>query len=226
VTAEECDRADLVLVASHRFAEELRHRTRTPVEVMLQATDPSRFRPVAPDPVHAHDVAVIAKSRGVFRSAVADAIAEGIRPAIYGSGWEPFVDPELVVSAYVANDELPVVYSSVGVLLNDHWQSMYEWGFASNRLFDALACETPVISDDLAEIAELFDGTVLTYRDAPELRRHVKSVLADPIGALARAARGREIVNAQHTFDHRAAQLLDALRRYGLTPDAGEPTAG
>jgi spore maturation protein CgeB len=187
---------------------------------MLQATDPARFHPVAPDPVHAHDVAVVAKSRGVFRTAVADAIAEGIRPAIYGSGWEPFVDPELVVDTHIANDELPVVYSSVGVLLNDHWQTMYEWGFASNRLFDALACETPLISDDLAEITELFDGTVLTYRDAKELRTHVDAVLADPIRALARAARGREIVTRRHTFDHRAAQFLDALRRHGLVPFA------
>jgi glycosyltransferase involved in cell wall biosynthesis len=225
ITAAECDDADLVLVASARFAEELRRRTRTPVEVMLQATDPSRFRPVGPDPLHAHDVAVVAKSRGVFRKTVKDAVDEGLRPAIYGSGWEAFVDPALVVSTHVDNDELPVVYSSVGVLLNDHWQTMREWGFASNRLFDALACETPVISDDLVEITELFDGTVLTYHDPHELRAHVDAVLADPIRALARAARGREIVTAQHTFDHRAAQLLDALRRHGLTPARREPTA-
>ena len=155
---------------------------------MLQATDVTRFRPVPADPAHAHDVVVVAKSRDVFRSAVADAIAAGLRPAIYGSGWEPFVDPALVVSAYVPNEELPVVYSSAGVLLNDHWESMHEWGFVSNRLFDALACETPVISDDLPEIAELFDGTVLTYRDPTELRELVDATLADPTAA--RRARG------------------------------------
>lgn len=218
VTAQECDRADLVLVASERFATELRRRTRTPVEVMLQATDISRFRPVTPDPEHAHDVAIVAKSRGVFRTSVAAALAEGIRPAIYGGGWEPFVDQTLVVSTHVANDELPIVYSSVGVLLNDHWQTMHEWGFASNRLFDALACGTPVISDDLPELAVLFDGTVLTYHDPGELRKHVESVLSDPAAARTRAARGREIVTEHHTFDHRAAQLLDALRRHGLDP--------
>jgi len=81
---------------------------------MLQATDVNRFRPVPADPAHGHDVAVVAKSRDVFRSSVADAIAAGIRPAIYGSGWESFVDPELVVRDYVPNEELPIVYSSVG----------------------------------------------------------------------------------------------------------------
>jgi len=53
----------------------------------------------------------------------------------------------LVVSDYIPNEELPAVYASVGVLLNDHWQTMRERGFVSNRLFDALACGTPVISN-------------------------------------------------------------------------------
>ncbi len=213
VTTEDCDRADLVLVASERFAAELRGRTGTPVEVMLQATDVERFRPAPADPAHAHDVVVVAKSRDVFRASVADALAAGIRPAIYGSGWEPFVDPALVVSSYVANEDLPIVYSSAGVLLNDHWKTMHEWGFVSNRLFDALACDTPVISDDLPEIAELFDGAVLTYRDARDLRALVRSTLADPQAAKARAARGRQIVLARHTFEHRAQQFLEAVDR-------------
>ncbi len=218
ITEHECDTADLVFVASTRFADELRARTRTPVEVMLQATDVTRFRPVPPQTVHAHDVAVVAKSRDVFRVAVADAIAGGVRPAIYGSGWEPFVDSSLVVSDYVTNEELPAVYSSVGVLLNDHWQTMHAWGFVSNRLFDALACETPVISDDLPEIAELFDGAVLTYRDAAQLAELIEVTLADRVGARARAARGRELIAARHTFDHRAAQFVETLGRYGLVP--------
>ena len=214
VSDEECDAADLVLVASVRFADELRTRTRTPVEVMLQATDITRFRRVPAEPVHTHDVAVVAKSRDVFRSSVADALAAGLRPAIYGSGWETFVDPALVVSSYVPNEELARVYSSVGVLLNDHWATMHEWGFVSNRLFDALACETPVISDDLIEIAGLFDGAVLTYRDAAELRELVDSILADRRAARERAALGRALIIEHHTFDHRAAQLIDALRRH------------
>ena len=223
VTNEECDDADLVLVASNRFADELRARTRTPVEVMLQATDTERFRPVPADPEHAHDVAVVAKSRDVFRWAVAAAVAEGLRPAIYGSGWEPFVDRELLVRDYVANDELPVVYSSVGVLLNDQWDTMQTWGFVSNRVFDALACETPVISEDLPEIAELFDGAVLTFRDPPELRALADAVLADRPAARARAAHGRALIEARHTFDHRAAQLVDALERHHLMGRSAPP---
>ncbi|HEX6236171.1 MAG TPA: hypothetical protein VFZ68_03205, partial [Acidimicrobiales bacterium] len=147
VDDDELARADLVLVASPRFADHLRGRTATPVGVLLQATDHRRFarRPI--DPRHRHDVVVVAKTRDVMRPVVADAVAAGLRPRIYGGGWRGLVDSELVVADHVDNAELPAVYSSAGVVLNDHWATMRTWGFVSNRLFDVLACGTPVISD-------------------------------------------------------------------------------
>jgi len=218
VGVSECDAADLVLVASDRFAAALRPRTRTPVEVLLQATDSTRFRPVPAARTHVHDIAVVAKSRDVYRGAVRDAIAAGLEPAIYGSGWEAFVDLKLIRSSYVPNEDLAIVYSSIGVLLNDHWDDMRKNGFVSNRLFDALACETPVISDDMPEIATLFDGAVLTY-EGGELGALVASVLADPAGARDRAARGRDVVLEHHTFDHRAREFIELLLRHGLHPN-------
>jgi glycosyltransferase involved in cell wall biosynthesis len=220
LSTEDCDEADLVLVASERFAEHLRARTSTPVEVFLQATDDERFRPGPPDPAYEHPVTVVAKTRGVMRPIVGDALAAGIRPAIYGSGWRGLVDPSLVVADYVDNDQLPAVYRSAGVVLNDHWDTMRAWGFVSNRLFDVLACATPVISDHLQEIDELFAGAVPTYSSRADLADHVRTALHDPAAAREDAARGRAIVLAEHTFDHRARQLADVLKRYELEAPA------
>jgi hypothetical protein len=214
ITGEELAGADLVLAASPRFADHLRARTDTPVDVLLQATDHRRFRPRPPDPAHRHDVTIVAKSRDVLRPIVADAVAAGLRPHIYGGGWRGLVDPELVVAAHVDNDLLPTVYSSAGVVLTDHWGTMRAWGFVSNRLFDVLACGAPVISDPVEGLDELFDGTVLEYGTPAELRDLVDRVLADPAAARARSDRGRRIVVAHHTFDHRADQLLDSLSRW------------
>jgi O-antigen biosynthesis protein len=212
----ECDAADLVLVASSRFADHLRARTSTPVEVFLQATDPDRFSSRPPAPEHQHPVTVVAKTRTVMRRVVADALAAGIRPAIYGSGWRGLVDPSLVVADHVDNDALPIVYSSAGVVLNDHWDTMRAWGFVSNRIFDVLACGAPVISDDVSEVHDLFGEAVPTYRSSAELGELVRHALEDPDGARARAAGGRAIVLAHHTFDHRARQLLELLEHHGL----------
>jgi hypothetical protein len=216
LTSEMVDRADLVLVASSRFADELRARTSTPVETLLQATEPRRFRPRPPDPRYAHPLVVVAKTRSVMRPIVADAIACGLRPSIYGSGWEAFVDPDLVVADYIGNDELPVVYASAGVVLNDHWEAMREHGFVSNRIFDVLACGTPVISDHLPEITGLFGAAVPTYRERDELRELVEDALAAPEPARARAREGQQQVLTAHTFDIRAKSLSEILVRHGL----------
>ena len=73
-----------------------------------------------------------------------------------------------------------------------------------------------MISDDLPELDELFAGSVLEYHDVDELRELVESVLADPAVARARAARGRELVVEHHTFERRAREFVDALRRHDL----------
>jgi glycosyltransferase involved in cell wall biosynthesis len=221
---EECDAADLVVVASPRFAEHLRARSRTPIEVLLQATDPQRFRPRPPVGEHQHPVTIVAKTREVLRPVVADALAAGVRPAIYGSGWEHLVDPTLVVADHIDNEELAVVYASAGVVLNDHWDTMAGWGFVSNRIFDVLACGTPIISDDVAEIRELFGDVVPTYRTSDELGELVRDALDDPAAARRRAEEGRLIVLEHHTFDHRARQLLDLVEQHHLgDPDSLVP---
>lgn len=210
---DELDAADLVLVASGPFAAHLAGRTSTPVEVFLQATDHHRFFPRPVDPAHRHPVTVVAKTRDVLRPVVADALAVGLRPSIYGGGWRDLVDPRLVVADHVDNALLPIVYSSAGVVLNDHWRTMQAWGFVSNRLYDVLACGAPVISDPVPGVAELFDGSVLEYHTPTELRRCVDAVLSDPPAARDRAERGRATILAGHTFDHRAGELLGALAR-------------
>lgn len=217
----DCDEADLVLVASSRFAAMLRERTSTPVEVLLQATDHRRFRPRPPDPAHVHPVTVVAKTRDQLRPMVADAIAVGLRPAIYGGGWRQLVDPSLIAADHVANEDLPAVYASAGVVLNDHWETMRVAGFVSNRVFDVLACGTPIISDHLPDLKDLFGDCVPTAADAAELSRLVAADLDDPRGARDRAARGRTIVLEAHTFAHRASELIALLAKHGLENPPG-----
>ncbi len=222
VEVAECDAADLVVVASHRYAAHLRHLTTTPVEVLLQATEPRRLRPVPVDPAHRHPVTVVANTRGVRRAAVADALAAGLTPAVHGLGWEGLVAPELICTTYAGPEILPAVYASASVVLNDHWDTMRHWGFVSNRVFDVAACGTPVVSDHLPEIVELFGDLVPTWQTPEELGRVVRSLLGDPEAAAARADALRDLVLASHTFDHRVVELAALLVRHGLGPDGAE----
>ncbi len=213
----ECDQFDLVLVASEPYAHHLRTQTNTPVEVLLQATDPDRFRP-RPGAI-THDVVVVAKSRDVMRPMVTDCLAAGIRPAIYGSGWEGLVDDGLIISDHVDNSDLPSIYSRAGVVLNDHWDTMRTWGFVSNRLFDVLACGTPVVSDPVSGLTDVFGDLVSTWGSPSELRQRVEAALAVDRAQFSEQA--RSLIEAHHTFGHRAEQLLSHLSQHGLLT---EPT--
>lgn len=217
LTVAECDAADLVLVASERYAGHLAGLTTTPVEVFEQATEPTRFRPEAWTGPRT-GLTVVANTRGVRRAGVDAALASGHRPIIHGLGWDGLVDPDLVASTYVAFDDLPALYASSAVVLNDHWETMRLWGFTSNRILDALAAGAIVVSDHLPEIVERFEGAVPTWEAPEELGTILDAIAADPAPFRDRADRARQLVLDHHTFDHRVRELDDLLHRHGLHP--------
>jgi O-antigen biosynthesis protein len=211
VTEEECDRADLVLVASERFAAELRHRTSSRVEVLLQATDERRFSPQPRSERYRHDLAFVGNSKFSHRPAVDAAVAAGLDLAIYGDNWDGYAPARLVRARHVPNEELPELYSSVTLLLNDHWADMRRWGFVSNRCYDALACGAVMVSDHLDELDTQLDGAVATFDGPDDLAAVVRELSSDPDERRRRAERGRAAVLARHTFAHRADELVGLL---------------
>ena len=214
LTGEECDGYDLVAVASPLFGERLRERTRTQVIVLEQATDPWVMYPGdgGERADLAHELVYVANSRGVLRPIASDLLPTERDLAIWGSGWDGLIDTSRVMGEHVPNGDLRLVYGSAGVVLNDHWDDMREHGYISNRVYDALACGTPVLSDDVPGLAERFGEAVAVYRSAGELRELVERLLADPRELRRRGQLGREIVLGGHTFAHRIDELLAVVQ--------------
>jgi spore maturation protein CgeB len=211
LTGEECEGYDLVAVASPLFADELRERTTKPVVILEQATDPAIMYP-DPRPELAHELVYVANSRNVLRPIVRDLLPTGHDLAIWGANWEGLIDTSTVVAEHVPNSELRHIYSSAGIVLNDHWEDMREHGYISNRIYDALACGALVLSDEVPGLGERFGDAVATYRSARELRELIDRLLADPAERRRRRAeRGRAIVLAAHTFSHRVDELLSLV---------------
>jgi hypothetical protein len=226
VTAAECDRFDAVFTASPRHAAVVGEHAGVPVRVLEQATDPVVFFP-DPDAAHDHPLLFVGNTRGVHRRIVRDAVAAGLRPRIWGSGWAPFVDRALVAGDYLPNDQVRRAYSSAGAVLNDHWDDMREQGFVSNRVYDVLASGGVLVSDDLPELREAFGDAVATYKTPDELAAHVERLLADPAARERMAARGRDLVLARHTFARRVDTLLSVIReQMGSTSTQHLPMVG
>lgn len=207
VTPELLDRYDLALIASPRFAAELAARTATPVQVLHQATDPERFRP-DPGGVE-YELLFVGNSRKVRRPVIAEAARSGFELTVFGGGWTPeLLDGASVAAETVPNGDLRRHYSAAAIVLNDHWDGMRERGFLSNRIYDALACGSCVVSDHVEGIEAEFDGAVVTAAPGEELHQAIERLMRDPAERAERAERGRRAVLERHTFERRVDELL------------------
>lgn len=209
VPIEELSRADLVLAASRSHAALLSTVLPVPVRPFLQFTDARHFQP-RPDPRRHHEILFVGNWRSVVRPVIWHALSTSRDLALYGRGWR-FVAPERTVAEWLPQSELPAAYSSCDLLLNDHWDDMRRLGYLSNRLFDALACEAFVLSDDVIGLRDELGDAVETYADATELPAKIEYWLGRPAERRARAQRGRAVVLERHTADIRVRQLLELV---------------
>ena len=212
VEADEPASYDSVFAASAHWGRGESDEFGVPVTPLLQATNPRRFNPEAAEPDSGEAVLFVGSTRGEFRPAVRDALAAGIDVSVYGVGWEAFLAPGQIRGEVIPNDRLPGAYASAGVVLNDHWQDMATDGFLSNRLFDAAACGSRVLSDPAVGLMDAFGDGIRTFSSAEEL---AAVLTADRDAAFPSRAERLDLaagVAREHSFDARAAVLIERVR--------------
>lgn len=214
---EEVGRFDICCIASTSHTRRLRQRFGTErIIPLLQCTDTRQ----SPDTLllpasERRDVIFVGNSRNVERWCVLEHLREGYPLKIWGTGWEPWPEAQqCVVGKHLENERLGQLYGSAKATLNDHWPDMAAYGFINNRIFDALACGLPIISDYLPELDEMFgSGNVVYYRQgaslAPTLANFEKNYLrlCDRLQVLA------ERIAHEHSFGARTEELLSAVER-------------
>lgn len=222
ISAQEIlDEYDHIFAAGPPWAAEMSRRWALTIDPLPQATNAARFSPdIARAPEHpaADRLLLVANARGGDRPVARDAVALGARPAIYGANWESGPCAELVEARYLPNEDLPQAYRSARAVLNDHWPDMRRWGFISNRVFDAAASGTPVISDSIAGLAETFGPLTRQYETLEELRAAISSSWPGEDELVMAAQR----VRAEHSFDRRAAVLVETAERYSRGSQEGD----
>lgn len=201
---------DLVFGASEIWCRRVDQYLRRPARLLLQCTDPTRFRPVAADPAYRHEVLMVGNARGMRRSIEA-ALHAGLTPAVYGKKWESLLPDGVWRGSYIPNRELARYYSSAGVVLNDHWAEMAEWGMLSNRLFDLMACGARVVSDDVPGIQAVFGDYVARFTTPNELGVEVSRLLAESPQERDSRLAFAETVRREHSFAARAFSISNAV---------------
>jgi GT2 family glycosyltransferase len=202
---------DCVFAASKTWASRMSREWGLQIDPLLQATDPQRFNPDSAIPDSGYQVLFVGGSRKKYRPVVKQAVQANLPLTIFGPDWELIVPAGLIAGRYLDNSKLSAAYRAAGVVLNDHHEDMRVDGFLSNRLFDAVASGARVISDDVAGLGSMFGRSVQVSRHSAMFAKIAGSADLDAIfgsDTERRAVAAR--VHAEHSFDRRAEQLIEA----------------
>ncbi|MBE6499602.1 MAG: glycosyltransferase [Methanobrevibacter thaueri] len=213
VSIDEYENFDFVFIASEKFANEINNKTNVLVKPLLQCTDPEVFYYIDNEKFN-DELLFVGVTRGIFREIVKDINKTNHNFSVYGYGWDRYINKKFIKGDFIPNNILNQAYSSCKILLNDHWEDMKDNDFPSNRLFDALACGTFVISDNIESSNILFEGNIINYTDFKDLNKKVEYYLTHDDKRKSIANVGREIVLKYHTFDNRVDEILEILKNY------------
>jgi GT2 family glycosyltransferase/spore maturation protein CgeB len=206
ITPEECNRYDLVFVASKSHASDLAGRVSVPVHSLLQATDTSIFKPTPAREDLRCDAVFVGNSRGRRRPSVDWAIEAGLNLAVYGSDWHGLIPERFIKGPYFPNDQLAELYASAKIVLNDHWSDMRSRGFISNRVFDVLASGGVLLTDDVTGMSSVLGDGVIAYSDRAVFQRELDRLLGDDEARHRLSETGPELA-ARHSFQARATEF-------------------
>lgn len=183
------------------------------VSLLPQAFDAARMG-LPSEGQERHGATFVGISKRFRRPIVRQALRAGLPLQLWGRGWSESPAAEFARGERLAPDELGKVYSESAVVLNDHRPDMSRFGIPSNRIFDALACGTPVISDAVAWLPEDLAPFVHQAGDARAVRQAAAEIAAETDerraerDALARAMR------ETHSFDARARRIVEVARHF------------
>lgn len=200
--------------ASSRIAMEYLSRTLArPVDLIPIATNPARFENGKSKAIFASDYCFTGNYFSAPREIIyyLDPAALPFEFALYGSGWEEVPTLAPYCRGRVSYLEMPDVYASTRVVIDDANSVTKEWGSVNSRVFDAIAAGALVVTNGRAGADELFGGLLPSYTNTQELETHLRHFLTDEDSRRSRVAALQACLMERHTYSKRAEKVQRSL---------------
>ena len=178
------------------------------------ATNPDRFQPRSDIERDKGTVYFTGSYWGATRDAVALLDGTDVQMAIYGKGWDQHQHYRDAWRGWKSYWDLPEVYASAEIVLDDSHPVTRTWNSVNSRVFDAIASGAVPVTNCVGGAAELFGDRLPTFSNRAELLKHLKRLAGDAEKRKQLSTTLRDIVVSEHTYAHRAATLHDVLAWY------------
>jgi len=208
---------DIVLASSRKSHEAISGLAspNATTGVLRIGVDTDLFKPMQPEPCYTSDLCFVGNIFHVPRD-----ITRTLRidPSWRFRFWGRLEALSHPFSPYhegrVPYEEVPKIYNSTKIVLEDCMPMCSPWGCINARTFEAAACGACIISNPVLELEELFQDSVITYRDERELSRLIRYYLSHDEERRKLGHRARSKILEAHTYNHRVQELKEHLARH------------
>jgi spore maturation protein CgeB len=181
---------------------------------LASAYDPEYHHPYPVDPDSQADVLFVGTGWPERQALLEGVDWTGINLRLMGT-WPNLTDESplwpFFEDVQVNNSETSRLYSSTKVAVNHHRSDPKAMSL-NPRGYELGGCGVFQISDWRPEIEDVYRDAVPIYHDSKSLEQTIRFALDNPRARTRTANRQRErLLEGRHTFDDRAAQLIDQL---------------
>jgi hypothetical protein len=133
---------------------------------------------------------------------------------LWGKGWDKTLYRKWHKGLLPAED-IPALYSTANLVLGMTERRQAALGMINNRVFEALGCGAMFIADHFPELERLCGDRMLYARGAQDIHRAVELSKQGSSPERERARAAQAWILDEHTYDHRAAHILDIFQAQG-----------
>ncbi len=137
---------------------------------------------------------------------------------LYGKNWDKIEKFKDYNQGFVNYSNLPEVYVSTKIVINDANRVTKKYGATNSRVYDAIASGVLVLSNGEIGAKETFKGKVPVFKSKKELNELIKYYMENEDAWLTKVKELQEFVLENHTYEIRANTLKETLKQYFLKP--------
>jgi spore maturation protein CgeB len=133
---------------------------------------------------------------------------------LYGKNWDKISKFKKYYQGFINYSELPEVYASTKIVIDDANRATKKYGSVNSRVFDALACGTLVITNGIKGSKETFNGKLPVFSSKEELNNIIEHYLSNDDIRREKIKELQKFVLKNHTYINRAENLNEILKQY------------